>query len=621
MQRRLAVVTDPEAAARRALTAALFTEYEESDHERWRRFIAGPAFQYRLGLSDEQQVEQSYARLRALRDTIESAETFPTSPYRLCGMFEWAVVADGAFATVAAIHYNLFLGSLADHDAETPRDLTDFTEMRRIGTFLCTELSHGNNASALETTATFDPTADEFVVHSPSPGARKYMPNTSLLGGPKTAVVAARLLVGEQDHGVFLFLVPLSDESGFLPGIEVTILPERIGNPVDHSITSFHHVRVPRHAMLQGEHGRLTADGAFTSAVAKQRQRFLHSIKRVTLGKLTLSSGIVGASRASLAIAVRYAHHRDVSGLGPGSRMPVAALRSHHAPLIRALATTYAMTFLHRAVLREWLTNGDADPDSAERLIGMTKAWLSWEARWIFSECRERCGAQALFPINRLANYLTNVEGVITAEGDNLPILVKVAAQRMSCGQAAAVDESAVPTAERTLTDLPFLRDLLLHAEHIWETRSQEAMRSTASTDPLDTLNAAVVPALEAVRAHTQWRATVAFLEVVERTTDSVARSLLHRLCQLFLLGQVKEHSGDLLADGHLTAEHVRRLPTTIDTLIAGLAPSMMTLVDAFDLPTEVLADIPIANEDYLAYLDPTMAPSEVADVADAAAV
>jgi acyl-CoA oxidase len=618
MQRMLAVAADPEGAARRALTAALFTEYEESDHERWRLFIAEPAFRYRPGLSDEQQMERSYARLRALRDTIESAETFPASPYRLCGMFEWAVVADGAFATVAAIHYNLFLGSLVDHDADTQRDLSDFTEMRRIGTFLCTELSHGNNVSALETTATFDPTTDEVVLHSSSLGARKYMPNTSLIGGPKTAVVAARLLVGEQDHGVFLFLVPLSDESGFLPGIEVKMLPERMGNPVDHSITSFHHVRVPRHAMLQGEHGRLTADGAFTSAIAKPRQRFLYSIKRVTLGKLTLSSGIVGASRASLAIAVRYAHHREVSGLGPGSRVPVASLRSHHAPLIRALATAYAMTFLHRAVLREWLTIGDADPDGAERLVAMTKAWLSWEARWIFSECRERCGAQALFPINRLANYLTNVEGVITAEGDNLPILVKAAAQRMSGSQPVAVDESAVPTAERKLTDLPFLRDLLLHAEHIWQTRSHEAMRTTASADPLDTLNAAVVPALAAVRAHTQWRAAVEFLDVMERTTDSVARSLLHRLCQLFLLGQLKEHSGDLLADGHLTAEHVRQLPATIDTLIAELAPFMMTLVDAFDLPTEVLADIPIANEDYLAYLDPTTAPPEVADLAAA---
>jgi acyl-CoA oxidase len=617
MRRMLAVATDPEGATRRALTAALFTEYEESDHERWRLLIAEPAFRYRSGLSDEQQMERSYARLRALRDTIESAETFPTSPYRLCGMFEWAVVADAAFATVAAIHYNLFLGSLLDHNADTQRDLTDFTEMRRIGTFLCTELSHGNDASALETTATFDPSTDEFVVHSPSLGARKYMPNTSLIGGPKTAVVAARLLVGEQDHGVFLFLVPLSDEAGFLPGIEVTMLPERIGNPVDHCITSFHHVRVPRRAMLQGEQGRLTADGAFTSAFTKQRQRFLYSIKRVTQGKLTLSGGIVGASRASLAIAVRYAHHREISGLG-GSRVRVASLRSHHAPLIRALATTYAMTFLHRAVLREWLTNGDADPDSTEQLVGMTKAWVSWEARWIFSECRERCGAQALFPINRLASYLTNLEGVITAEGDNLPILVKAAAQRMSGYQPAAVDDSAVPTAERKLTDLPFLLDLLLHAEHIWQTRSHEAMRTAASTDPVDTWNAAVVPALAAVRAHIHRRAAVAFRDVVERTTDSVARSLLHRLCQLFLLGQLKEHSGDLLADGHLTAEHVRQLPTTVDTLIAGLAPYMMTLVDAFDLPPEVLADIPIANEDYLAYLDPTTAPPEVADLAAA---
>jgi hypothetical protein len=58
MQRMLAVATDPEVATRRALTAALFTEYEESDRERWRLLIAEPAFRW------------SYAPLRALGDTI-----------------------------------------------------------------------------------------------------------------------------------------------------------------------------------------------------------------------------------------------------------------------------------------------------------------------------------------------------------------------------------------------------------------------------------------------------------------------------------------------------------------------------------------------------------------------
>ena len=72
----------------------------------------------------------------------------------------------------------------------------------------------------------------------------------SLAGGPKSAVVAARLLVDGEDQGVFLFLTPLSDERGHLPGVRVRRLADRTGTPVDHCLTSFDHVRLPREAML-----------------------------------------------------------------------------------------------------------------------------------------------------------------------------------------------------------------------------------------------------------------------------------------------------------------------------------------------------------------------------------
>ncbi|MET7935539.1 acyl-CoA dehydrogenase [Streptomyces sp. NPDC005322] len=77
-------------------------------------------------------------------------------------------------------------------------------------------------------------------------------------------------------------------------------------------------------------------------------------------------------------------------------------------------------------------------------------------------------------------------------------------------------------------------------------------------------------------------------------------RALLEDLCRLFLLKQIGEHTGDLLAEGHMAADHVRALPLAIDEVAAGLAPHMMTLVESFDLPADFLARIPIANGDYV---------------------
>lgn len=87
---------------------------------------------------------------------------------RLAALHEWVGPVDAGLGTVASIHYNLFLGSLVDHASGPKRDLEEFARLRRTGTFLCTEAGHGNSASQLETTATYDRTTGEFVLHTPT---------------------------------------------------------------------------------------------------------------------------------------------------------------------------------------------------------------------------------------------------------------------------------------------------------------------------------------------------------------------------------------------------------------------------------------------------------------------
>ncbi len=161
------------------LTAVLFGPNFRQEHGFWRRLLTTEPFRRPGGGTPDERLALSYHRLRILNNALDSGARVAADPRALSALHEWLGPVDPALTTVAGIHYNLFLGSLLDHDADTPRDLSDFLALRRVGTFLCTEVAHGNDALAIETTATYDRERDGFVLHTPHAGAQKFMPNTS----------------------------------------------------------------------------------------------------------------------------------------------------------------------------------------------------------------------------------------------------------------------------------------------------------------------------------------------------------------------------------------------------------------------------------------------------------
>ncbi|MFC9798091.1 acyl-CoA dehydrogenase [Streptomyces bacillaris] len=563
-----------------ALADLLFPGQLGATHRRWRDFFSSTAFRFQEGLTHRERIALSYDRLRLVNGAVAAPQALAGDPVDLTALHEWAGVVDPGMATIASIHYNLFFGSLADHDP-AGRDLGEYVRADRIGTFLCTEAAHGNDAANMETTATYDRAAREFVLHTPHAGARKFMPNTGPAGGAKGAVVAARLVVDGTDHGVLLFLTPLSDGDGSpLPGVEVSPLPQTVSSPVDHCATTFHHVRLPFSALLQGDHGRLTPDGEFTSGFGSPRRRFLQSIGRVTMGKLCMSAHSLGVMRHALDVAMRYAHTRVTSGMTNGQRVPLISHRGHHTALLDATATAYAATLLQRSVVRQWGRATGEEREAYERLTAISKAWITWRARAVMTECRERCGAQGLVQENGIALQLASVEGAITAEGDNKVIMEKAGGE-MLLGGIDLKPESEIPPAHRELTDPQFLQDLLADIERISHGRAKARLRQPAAS-PLARWNATVTPAVALADAHVHRLAAECLLTAADQAPSGVPADLLHGLHSLFTLRRIAAHSGDLLARGRLTADHVESLPDAVDAVLGLLEPHALTLTHAF---------------------------------------
>ncbi len=582
-------------------------------HRPWRALAADPALHRWTDGSVADRIADSYRRLRLLDERVDAA-ALAADPVRLAALHEWTAPVDGALTVLAGIHYNLFLGSLLDHDPDPKRPLDEYLRMDRVGTFLCTELAHGNDATALETVADYDRTDRTFTLHTPHPGARKFMPNTGPAGGPKSAVVAARLRVDGHDHGIFLFHAPLTDEAGPLPGVTVRALPLRPGSPVDHCLTSFDRLVLPREALLTGAHGRLADDGTFSSALGSKRKRFLTAIGRVAVGKLCMSASAVGGARLALVTAVRYAHHREISDTRPDRRRPLWSLRTHHGPLLAGLATVYAMTALHRAAVARWAGHDPADPadrSAAERQVAITKGWTTWQARALIIEARERCGAQGLLPVNGLAALAADIEGTITAEGDNLALWAKAGAELLleegegpegdgPAGDGPAGEGASEEGAsEGDLADPAVRQALLGVAWRLRLARARVRLRAAPAGDGLRRWNSAAPDALTAVTARAESDAGAALLAWADTAADPATRAVLLDLHQLFTLDRIADHATTLLAAGRLTGAQAGALPDVQERSFGRLAGHALALVDAFDLPEALLDRHPIATARY----------------------
>jgi len=552
-----------------ALSDVLYPPASRHLHVHWRKLVGTAAFAHPEGLSHQERVHRSYRLLHEVNESLADVEGFAADAEQLAAMHEWTAPVDGGLTTVAGIHYNLFLGSVLDLAPD--RDLTEFIDLRRTGTFLCTELAHGNNAARLETTATHDPATGGFVLHTPHRGAAKFMPNTGPEGGAKSGLVAARLLVDGEDHGVHLFLVPLRDDQGLRPGVSVEALPETLTSPVDHCVTGFDQVRLPASALL----------GAFPSgrSAGTGRQRFLRAIGRVTPGKLCMSACGVGVAKTAVTIAMRHAHSRHTADLTPGSTVTLFEHRAHQTRLIDAVATTYAATALHRYAVRRWVEATPEDRPEAERLVAITKGWTTWRGRAVAIECRERCGARGVFRAGGFGDPMANLEGTITAEGDNLVIWAKAAGE-LALGWRPPADSPA----PQDMADPGHLRRLLVGIERSWQRRAARRLRDRAAPSPLSRWNNAVNPALELVDAHAHRLAADALLAMADEASRP-ARALLRDVHRLFALRRIAAHDGLLLTAGLLTAEQADTLPDLIDDTIADLAPHALALVEAFGVP------------------------------------
>jgi acyl-CoA oxidase len=567
-----------------------------------------PIFQREDDLRTSEACALAYRRVRHLRDRLDlDARTLMGDFDRLLALHEWVALVDGTVMTVLTIHYNLCMGTIFNHGegrAELRPLLNELDSMQSVGVFLATELAYGNNVQALETEALYDHETREFVINTPRPEAQKFMPNTGAEGVAKLGVVLARLKVRNRSVGVFPFIVRIRTAHALCPGVGVAPLGDKPDYALDNAITFFDHVRVPFHHWLGGAESQIDEHGQFTSRIASGGRRFLSAMERVQTGKLCIAAGGLGLLKSSLDLTLRYALQRRT--FGPGRRdVSVLQYRTYQRPLFEGIAAAFACALVLQRAALDHATSAPSDL-RALRMLAIAKIFISSRSMEVIAQCRERLGAQGLFSANRVITCWIHSNGVVTAEGDNEILLLRMA-REMLVGSAyeppAASEWAAPPLLESPDYLLSLLRErerkLVLELRGVMRTRGQSAM--------FDAWNELVCDAVELATLHVRRTALEVFNEYLNGVEDVTARDVLNRLLRLLCLKEIAGSMSNLMAQGLVDLTCDRRVASERSALAGSLLADAELLRDAFAIP-ETLLEAPIAK-DYIGSYDRMSSP------------
>jgi acyl-CoA oxidase len=329
--------------------------------------------------------------------------------------FDLIAARDMTAYIIAMIHINLCIGTLCSfipHRPDLQPLLDRLLRFEVCGGFMLTEVAHGLDARNLETTATLLPDGS-YDLHTPHAGAAKAMPpNTPYCEMPRVAVVYARLMVDEEDHGVKPFLVLLSDAMGMRPGVTSLMLPTRPGTkPLDHSLTSFNHVSLPSTALLGS-----------SSKPENGRIEFLRHIRRVPVGTVSFSILGISAIKVGTRIAAVYSERRTVASVDGGKeRKRIMDFSTQQVPIVEG--------WVHEKVLNafaRWTIDmcPDLTDPTQHALATIFKATVV-KASQVLRPLAERCGWQGFFAFNQISELDLTFQGNTVSEGDTLVLCIR----------------------------------------------------------------------------------------------------------------------------------------------------------------------------------------------------
>ncbi|CAN9510161.1 unnamed protein product [Ophioblennius macclurei] len=530
-------------------------------------------------------------------------------------------IVKGNFLEAFGLHYVMFLPTLMNlGDAEQLQKWLPLAESFQVlGTYAQTEMGHGTHLRGLETTATYDPSTQEFVMNSPTVSSIKWWPG----GLGKTsnhAIVLAQLHTRGKCHGLHAFIVPLRhmDTHQPLPGIVVGDIGPKFGfTEVDNGFLKMENVRIPRGNMLM-KYAKVEPDGTYVKPPSDK----LTYGTMVFIRAFIVSESARVLSKAST-IAIRYSVVRHQSEITPGKPEPqILEYQTQQYKLFPILATAYAFTFVGLYMKRTYQRiSGDISQGNFSELPELhaltagLKAFTTWEANSAIEVCRMSCGGHGYSRSSALPDIYVNFTPACTYEGENTVMMLQTArylvksyrqakdGQRLSGTVSYLNDMETRRVQPQPVSARPIVVDIndLSSLVEIYKLRAsilvelaaksiQQELQRRKSQE--EAWNNSSIDLVRASDAHCHFVVVKLFTDQLGEINDTAIHSVLSTLALLYALHGITKNSGDFLQAGLLSVPQMRQIPSRIKDLLSQLRVNAVPLVDAFDINDELLQSV-----------------------------
>ncbi|XP_066470201.1 peroxisomal acyl-coenzyme A oxidase 1 isoform X2 [Tiliqua scincoides] len=519
------------------------------------------------------------------------------------------------------LHYSMFTNTLQNQCTVTQQEkwLPLASRFQIIGTYAQTEMGHGTHLRGLETTATYDPATQEFILNSPTVSSIKWWPG----GLGKTsnhAIVLAQLYTQGKCHGLHAFIVPIRQLGTHepLPGISVGDIGPKFGyDEMDNGYLKMDNFRIPRENMLM-KYAQVEPDGTYVKPLSD----------KLTYGTMVfIRSLIVGDSARSLAractIAIRYSAVRHQSELKPGEPEPqILDYQTQQYKLFPLLATAYAFHFVGAYMKNTYqritgdISRGDlSELPELHALSAGLKAFSSWVASAGIEECRMACGGHGYSRCSGLPDIYVNFTPTCTYEGENTVMMLQTA--RFLVKSYSQVNSGQLLSGMMSyLNDLPGQRiqpqqvagrttvvhinnpSSLVEAYKLRASRLVEFAAKNLQTElnrrksKEDAWNRTSVDLVRASEAHCHYVVVKLFTAKLSEIGDPAVRAVINNLCLLYALHGISKNAGDFLQGGILTDAQIIQATQRVKELLALIRPNAVALVDSFDFHDSILGSV-----------------------------